>query len=190
MTIIRARASIRQSMNGDERSVTVSIDIGSEGTGPAQGQLGWAKVGQLSMAAEDWRALRSVLTIPDYHHDDGPDVAITIEELPIGVTGEFADERNEVELDKIIGELYERRQAQDYEHGGPDHDDLHTWGDWSGFCQKFVSRSLQAISHADFERDMLHIAALAVAAIESSRRKSARSAARFAASIEGGKQEV
>lgn len=115
MTIIRAQAIIRQSMDGDDQSVTALISAGSEGEGPARGQLGWAKLGQLTMAAQDWRALRAVLTVPDYNDEDGPDVAVEIHEVP-DVTGSAAQARNEIEVDNL-GQNFEGVQPCPRCHG-------------------------------------------------------------------------
>ena len=71
---------------------------------------------------------------------------------------------------RVIAGVMERRNQQDAEHGGPHHDDTRTWGDWTRFVMKFNDRAAQAISHHDFEDQMFHVAALAVAAIQSSRR--------------------
>lgn len=90
----------------------------------------------------------------------------------------------------ILGpELTKRREEQDASHGGPKHDDTHTPEDWCRFIQDYayrariaaiqgseVSDSLVPIQanpdHAEYENRMFDVAALAISAILSSRRKS------------------
>jgi len=74
-------------------------------------------------------------------------------------------------IERIVMELKLLRAAQDEQWGGPEHDDTHTWGDWTWFIIKFNDRATQAISHDDFEYQMKQVMGLAVAAIQSSRRK-------------------
>ena len=75
----------------------------------------------------------------------------------------------------ILGpEITECRGKQDARHGGPDHDDTHTWGEWTSFIMKYNDRAAISISHAEFESNLIHVAALAIAAIQSSRRKMPR----------------
>lgn len=61
--------------------------------------------------------------------------------------------------------VYDERRRQDEEHGGPDHDDEHDQVDW----KRFIHRQL--LSGGDFEKMMVEVAALAMAAYESNRRK-------------------
>lgn len=80
---------------------------------------------------------------------------------------------DETSLDAAFARVLRRRIQQDRQWGGPGHDDTHTWGDWTRYIIKFNDRGAHAINHADFEQQMEHIAALAVAAIQSSQRKRA-----------------
>ena len=87
---------------------------------------------------------------------------------------------DETDLDTIFAKILRCRAAQDAKWGGPEHDDAHTRADWCQFIQKFRNR---AESFGDcsgshnriiaFEENMIHVASLAIAAIESSRRKRA-----------------
>ncbi len=74
---------------------------------------------------------------------------------------------------EILGpEIMACREAQDAKWGGPDHDDTHTWDDWCFFIGKWISPEKNyCLSHGEFEVNMIHVAALAIAAIQSSRRK-------------------
>ena len=75
---------------------------------------------------------------------------------------------------KLFYELWQRRCKQDAKHGGPSHDDTHTPEEWCGFVEEFNARALSARTDAEqFEDYMFDVAALAVAAIQSSRRKRA-----------------
>ena len=81
-------------------------------------------------------------------------------------------------IDCVIAEVKVLRLRQDVAHGGPAHDDTHNRYSWTEFVQKFLKRaesaSLENPERAeDYERNMLDVAALAVAAIQSSRRKRA-----------------
>ncbi len=77
-----------------------------------------------------------------------------------------------VGLASVFADIARRRDAQDVEYGGPDHDDRHLAAEWLRFIDKFRDRAGIAInSGADYEDHLLNIAALACAAIESSRRK-------------------
>jgi len=78
----------------------------------------------------------------------------------------------------ILGpELLKRREDQDAEHGGPDHDDTHTAWDWLRFVRRFASIAGVRLQEGDrdgYESAMFDIGALAVATIQSSRRKTAK----------------
>jgi hypothetical protein len=74
-------------------------------------------------------------------------------------------------------ELKERRDKQDAEHGGPEHDDTHTPGQWVSYIRQFAGRAEYQSQFPDdlsrdrYEDNLFDVAALAVAAIQSSRRK-------------------
>lgn len=78
-------------------------------------------------------------------------------------------------------EIEARRAQQDAKHGGPAHDDTHTTHDWCRFIHEFTNRAEYGPNHrtndfpvwdaAAFEDCMIDVAALAVAAILSNRRK-------------------
>jgi hypothetical protein len=84
---------------------------------------------------------------------------------------------------RVLAEVRVRREEQDDQHGGPAHDDTHTPGEWVGFIRrqtalamgefiKAVDRGRGTPDRLDFyESKLLDVAALAVAAIQSSRRK-------------------
>jgi hypothetical protein len=80
-----------------------------------------------------------------------------------------------VPLDTIFAEILHCRSEQDHKHGGPNHDDTHTIEDWIRFVQKFTLRALNRSYYAvteqqEYETNLIHVASLAIAAIESSRR--------------------
>lgn len=74
-------------------------------------------------------------------------------------------------------EIRSERARQDAQWGGPAHDDEHERYDWPHFIVKFTQRAM-ASAHVDdavailsYESAMVKVAALAIAAIQSSRRK-------------------
>jgi hypothetical protein len=98
--------------------------------------------------------------------------------------------------ERVMGDVYDEiraeREAQDAEWGGPDHDDHHTPIEWVGFIVrhtvKAVGGAVQFLDESHmwtahlvvsvsttplFRRQMVRVAALAVAAIESSDRHKA-----------------
>jgi hypothetical protein len=88
--------------------------------------------------------------------------------------GTVFDLSAENEVSTIIAKVLRRRQEQDEQWGGPQHDDEHHWADWVNFITKCANRSQNTLSHVEFERCMVDVAALAFAAIESSERKRVR----------------
>ena len=76
------------------------------------------------------------------------------------------------DYDLIIGEIGIERRAQDQQWGGPAHDDAHVGTEWADYIHKQNTlASVQALNPEQFESRMVKVAALAIAAIESSRRK-------------------
>lgn len=89
--------------------------------------------------------------------------------------GNPADNITLAAFERICGpELQERRNKQDVQWGGPAHDDTHDRRDWPTFIEKFMLRAdadAQAGLFERYESNMIDVAALAIAAILSSRRK-------------------
>jgi len=76
------------------------------------------------------------------------------------------------DLDRLWADIRQCRANQDEQWGGPEHDDTHCAADWLRFIDKFRERAGRAINHDEIhENALIHVAALAVAAIQSSRRK-------------------
>jgi hypothetical protein len=67
--------------------------------------------------------------------------------------------------DLVLADISAEREAQDAKWGGSDHDDDHADSDWLCYIRKHAARAEE--SHAVFRQQMVRIAALAVAAIES-----------------------
>ena len=123
----------------------------------------------------------------EVHGPDDADVIGTLEMNQRGQLGFFHtdgimhDLSGTLPLDTIFAEILRCRAAQDAKWGGPEHDDTHTRADWCQFIQKFRNRAeLVGEGCANstdrilgFEQNMIHIASLAIAALESSRRKRA-----------------
>lgn len=75
-------------------------------------------------------------------------------------------------LARVLSEVGDRRSEHDSEYaGGPEEDDMWDRNDWKYFIVKHNERAAEAVSQDEFEDAMFDIAALAVAAIQSSRRK-------------------
>lgn len=77
-----------------------------------------------------------------------------------------------------IIEIILERQRQDEKHGDASHDDGHFDYEWQNFIRERVDRLVHdfrrndvSVSDTDFRKEMVEIAALAVAAIESYDRK-------------------
>jgi len=64
----------------------------------------------------------------------------------------------------ILTEVAEERDRQDEKWGGPEHDDLHSVRDWIGYIR---DHNKQALDVGEFRQQMIRVAALAVAAVES-----------------------
>lgn len=79
------------------------------------------------------------------------------------------------ERDLIFGEITRERASQDEEWGGATHDDSHERYEWAVFIRKQNNLGEQAAYYStkaeEFESRMVKVAALALAAIESSRRQ-------------------
>lgn len=72
----------------------------------------------------------------------------------------------------VYADIVDQRDRQDKQWGGQAHDDTHASYDWCSYIQKFWDRAVDStFDLVSFEENMIHIAALAVAAVESSRRK-------------------
>lgn len=74
----------------------------------------------------------------------------------------------------IYDEIKTERTKQDIEWGGPDHDDTHPIADWVRFIQHHARKSLRTTDVHVRRYALVRVAALAVAAIESLDRASAR----------------
>lgn len=67
----------------------------------------------------------------------------------------------------IYEEIYEERERQDNKHGGPPNDDQYKSHDWLAFITKHTGRAVfRPWDRLTFRRQMIRIAALAVAAAE------------------------
>lgn len=69
--------------------------------------------------------------------------------------------------DAILKEILIERDRQDRIWGGPKHDAIHTSHDWIAYLSKHVGRAVHwPWTPETFKRQMIIVAALAVAAIE------------------------
>ena len=71
---------------------------------------------------------------------------------------------------RILGEVEDERQVQDMRWGGQDHDDGHTAAEWVALVARHLGLSFNdgagEIDRVRFRRQMLRVAALAVACVE------------------------
>jgi hypothetical protein len=70
---------------------------------------------------------------------------------------------------KVLSEIHDERSRQDEKWGGSAHDDWHDKEDWIMFIKHYLSGADLPMNN--FREEMVKIAALAVAAIESYDRK-------------------
>ena len=71
----------------------------------------------------------------------------------------------------IVAEIHAERDRQDAKWGGPEHDDSHSLFEWWGFMRERMVGRAYSGGRAAERRDLIQIAALALAAIESIDRK-------------------
>ncbi len=77
----------------------------------------------------------------------------------------------------VLQEIRIERNRQDHQWGGPVNDDGHRAGDWLGFIDDHLGRAKQSIvnrvliTEDDYRQNLIEVAALAVAAVESLDRK-------------------
>lgn len=77
----------------------------------------------------------------------------------------------------VLAQLVAERERQDRQWGGPDHDDDHQAKDWLRFIREHADRATRALKGRDFDeyrKQLVEIAALAVAGIESNDRLGGR----------------
>lgn len=84
-------------------------------------------------------------------------------------------------LSAVIADVGRRREDQDRQHGGPEHDDTHYYGDWTRFIKNHLDKAyasavrdrlgLDGNFSLMYEEELIDVAALAIAAIQSHRRK-------------------
>lgn len=73
-----------------------------------------------------------------------------------------------------IDRIARERLLQDAKHGGPEHDDTHDPRDWMAFLVVELAHAGDAFDKgfpSQFQASMFQVAALAIAAIESTERK-------------------
>ena len=70
-------------------------------------------------------------------------------------------------LQQVVNE----RAAQDEEWGGPGHDNEHSRFDWVKYIREHAGRSVRGLAKDDFRKQMIRVAALAVAAVQAYDRK-------------------
>lgn len=69
--------------------------------------------------------------------------------------------------DAIIARIKEERQLQDRKWGGPTYDDKHSLGDWAHLIEQRTATLYRAPEHKVAEQELIEVAALAIAALES-----------------------
>lgn len=87
----------------------------------------------------------------------------------------MTDESSQIE--RVISEVVAERAWQDEKWGGPAHDDTHSVQDFVAFIHEHAEKAIRPGTASDITCSRLvEVAALAVAAVESIRRKDSRSA--------------
>ena len=84
---------------------------------------------------------------------------------------------------QILDAIFDERWKQDRQWGGPDHDDGHRVNDWVALITRHAGLAVEDGGDDDrsrFRRQMIRVAALAVAAIEAHDRTSERIAGKHA----------
>ena len=71
----------------------------------------------------------------------------------------------------VLQEILKERAAQDEEWGGPGHDNEHSRFDWVKYIREHGGRSVRGLAKDDFRKQMIRVAALAVAAVQAYDRK-------------------
>lgn len=87
---------------------------------------------------------------------------------------ELAEHRNLPEimskrkhLAAVLIEVFHERRRQDLRWGGPEHDDGHGPHDWIAYIMRHAGRAVMwPWDRSTFRRQMIRVAALAVAAVE------------------------
>ena len=71
-------------------------------------------------------------------------------------------------MEEIFKEIAEERGYQDFKWGGPSHDDQHDEDDWIGFIEEHARKAAPGMDLDPqlFRKQMVRVAALALAAIE------------------------
>ena len=67
----------------------------------------------------------------------------------------------------VYDEIRQERKAQDKKWGGAAHDDVHTQFDWCEFIRHHTNRAVGGRKKDDYRKQMIRVAALAVAAVQS-----------------------
>lgn len=69
-------------------------------------------------------------------------------------------------LQHIIGDIQDERARQDKQWGGANHDATHTFDEWIALIAKAAGKAACETDPHLFRRQMIKVAALAVAALE------------------------
>ena len=81
---------------------------------------------------------------------------------PVDTTGSVRD---------VFDEIVKERIAQDEKWGGSPHDDMHSIFDWVKFIRYHANRAVGGRAKDDYRKQMIRVAALAIAAIQAYDRK-------------------
>lgn len=78
-----------------------------------------------------------------------------------------------VEVNPIVDEIYvDIKKEREYQDGrwGKDHDLRHSPNDWAAFTMRYLAKTTnEHITPSDYRKNMIKVAALAIAAIEARR---------------------
>jgi hypothetical protein len=141
----------------DRQSVTNQLEAARAETEGTRKALHTARRSELKMA-DELDALRAAVTTLGTVYGPG---------LKRRLTAILAGNAPAGEAPYVYGDIRAERARQDAKWGGPEHDDEHDILDWVGFVHEHAERA----RWDDYRQQMLRVAALAVAAIQSHDRK-------------------
>lgn len=78
---------------------------------------------------------------------------------------------------QVLRDIAEERAQQDAKHGGPSHDDTHSDFEWDWIINRHLERVIAATTTGKRRQQLVRVAALAIAAIESYDRRLSPSSA-------------
>ena len=86
---------------------------------------------------------------------------------PLAEHRDLPDISERKHLASVLTEVFHERRKQDLKWGGPEHDNEHNSHDWIAYIMRHAGRAVVwPWNKATFRKQMIRVAALAVAAVE------------------------